>query len=277
MVSPRDQSQAKDRLATYWEKRDFSRTGEPAGSTAGAAAAISSDISAPRFVVQRHRARQLHYDLRLEIDGVLVSWAVPKGPALDPGVRRAAFRVEDHPLEYLDFEGVIPAGQYGGGDVIVWDIGTWAAHKATQVTDPPDLGRALAGGELHLELHGEKLRGHFMLIRTRADSSGREQWLLFHKRDDFAVAGWNPEDHPHSVLTGRTNDEVKADPERIWRSDLPAAQASVALKPATVDPPSQEELQQLDAMRSSGTWSVFGRKVRVTNLDKAALEWNTWT
>src|SRR5439155_16316900 len=106
-------------LAKYRSKRDFGRTPEPAGGSTSAAS------GARRFVVQRHRARRLHYDLRFEIDGVLVSWAVPKGPTVDPKVRRAAFHVEDHPLEYFDFEGVIPAGEYGGGDVIVWDAGTW--------------------------------------------------------------------------------------------------------------------------------------------------------
>src|SRR4051794_4756192 len=113
------------RLATYRRKRDFARTPEPSGDPAPRA-----DADSPRFVVQKHRARRLHYDLRFEIDGVLVSWAVPKGPTLDPGVRRAAFHVEDHPLEYFDFEGVIPAGEYGGGDVIVWDAGTWLPYKS---------------------------------------------------------------------------------------------------------------------------------------------------
>ncbi|MFI5889986.1 DNA polymerase ligase N-terminal domain-containing protein [Actinoplanes sp. NPDC051513] len=154
-----------------------------------------------RFVVQRHRARRLHYDFRLEVDGVLASWAVPKGPTLDPKVRRAAFHVEDHQLDYADFEGVHPAGQYGAGDVIVWDNGTW------EPKDTGDPGASLAAGELHFDLYGEKLRGRFVLIRTRPAT---DEWLLLHKRDEYAVDGWDPEDHPRSVLTGRTNDEVKA-------------------------------------------------------------------
>jgi bifunctional non-homologous end joining protein LigD len=262
MVSARDRTSPKDKLATYRGKRDFSKTREPAGK---ASAATGSDVAAPRFVVQRHRARQLHYDFRLEIDGALASWAVPKGPTLSPGVRRAAFHVEDHPLEYYDFEGVIPAGEYGGGDVIVWDVGTFDADKAG---DPPNLSAAVAKGELHLDLHGEKLRGRFILVRTSTDSSGKEQWLLMKKRDEYAVSGWNPEEHPHSVLSGRTNDEVKADPDRLWRSDLPAAVASVAMKPESVVAPSEEELEGLDALKTSGTWSIFGRTLRVTNLDK---------
>jgi bifunctional non-homologous end joining protein LigD len=133
-----------------------------------------------RFVVQRHRASRLHYDLRLEAGGVLLSWAVPKGPTLDPDVRRMAVHVEDHPLEYFDFEGVIPAGEYGGGDVIVWDWGTWELAGAD---DPFD---AVADGDLHFDLYGEKLSGRFALVR-RGAKGNREQWLLIHKHDESAV------------------------------------------------------------------------------------------
>ena len=256
MPPRRARSTSRDPLATYRRKRDFTRTPEPAGGMSGA------PDDARRFVVQRHRARRLHYDLRFEIDGVLVSWAVPKGPTLDAGVRRAAFHVEDHPIEYFDFEGVIPAGEYGGGDVIVWDAGTWEPYKEA------DPGQAVRDGELHAELHGEKLRGRFVLVRTSRADSDQDEWLLLHKHDDFAVAGWDAEDHPHSVLSGRTNDEVKADPERMWRSDLPAARASILLKTSAVAPPGSDELAELDALKESGTWSVFGRELRVTNLDK---------
>ena len=207
----------------------------------------------------------LHYDFRLEIDGVLVSWAVPKGPTLDPGVRRGAFKVEDHPLEYFDFEGVIPAGEYGGGDVIVWDAGTWAPHGKDEKADP---ATAIAGGELHLELSGQKLHGVFVLVRTSSDSAGKESWLLLHKHDDFAVDGWDAEDHPKSVLSGRTNDQVQADPDRLWRSDLPADQAAVLLKQQPAEGPGAEALAQLAEFRSSGHWQIFGRELRVTNLEK---------
>ena len=244
-------------LAPYREKRDFARTPEPAGG-----ALPASPDGAPRFVVQRHRARRLHYDLRFEIGGVLVSWAVPKGPTLDPSVRRIAVHVEDHPIEYLEFEGVIPRGEYGAGDVIVWDLGTWEPH------DTDDPAAAVAAGELHADVRGHKLRGRLVLVRTGQDRSGKEQWLLLHKHDDYAVAGWDPEDHPESVLSGRTNDEVKADPARMWRSDLPVSQASVALRPPVPPGPGQDTLAALDALGSGGAWEVFGRRLRLTNLDK---------
>jgi bifunctional non-homologous end joining protein LigD len=249
-------SPAQESLTAYRRKRDFTRTPEPSGDSAG-----PDGSGRRRFVVQRHRARRLHYDFRLEVDGVLASWAVPKGPTLAAGVRRAAFHVEDHPLEYFDFEGVIPAGEYGGGDVIVWDAGTWEPVKTK------DPGRAIRDGELHLELFGEKLRGRFVLVRT-GPPSDKESWLLLHKNDDHAVKGWDAEDHPQSVLSGRTNDEVKADPDRMWRSDLPAARAAVLLKPESVTGPTADELAELEALPQAGTWTVFGRELRVTNLDK---------
>jgi len=246
-------------LSTYRAKRDFARTPEPAGEPAP-----QPGTGRRRFVVQRHRARRLHYDLRFEIGGVLVSWAVPNGPTLDPTVKRLAVHVEDHPIEYLEFEGVIPSGEYGGGDVIVWDLGTWEPHE----TDDP--AAAVAAGELHVDVVGRKLRGRLVLIRRGGGQSGgeSEQWLLLHKHDDEAVRGWDPEDHPRSVLSGRTNEEVRADPDRIWRSDLPPAQASVELHPAAVAGPDSGELAALDRLGAEGRWNVFGRALRLTNLDK---------
>jgi bifunctional non-homologous end joining protein LigD len=255
----RDTADSPGKLAPYQRKRDFTRTPEPPGTPEPG----GPDGGAPRFVVQLHRARRLHYDLRFEIDGVLASWAVPKGPTLDPEVKRIAVHVEDHPIEYLDFEGIIPSGQYGGGDVIVWDFGTWEPHG----TDDP--AAAVAAGELHAEVRGHKLRGRLVLVRRGKDQPGKEQWLLLHKRDQYAVEGWDPADHPRSVLSGRTSDEVKADPRRLWRSDLPPAQASVATgagPPAAG--PSAGELDVLDRLGSSGSWDVFGRRLRLTNLDK---------
>ena len=216
-------------LEQYKRKRDFSKTPEPAGDPAARGSG--------RFVVQRHRATRLHYDFRLEVDGVLASWAVPKGPALDPGVRRMAVHVEDHPIEYFDFEGVIPKGQYGAGDVIVWDWGTYEPEAPT--LDPR---KAIEDGELKFTLHGEKLKGRFTLVRTSRrpgtkpttafeDDQG-EQWLLIHKRDEASVPGWDAEAFPKSVKSGRTNDEVKANRDALWTSHAPAAQAQIDLADA---------------------------------------------
>ena len=247
----------RGQLEPYQSKRDFSRTLEPAG-----AATLPSANGPCRFVVQRHRARRVHYDLRFEIDGVLVSWAVPNGPTLDPAVKRLAVHVEDHPIEYLYFEGVIPRGQYGAGDVIVWDTGTWEPHG----TDDP--AAAVAAGDFHADVHGSKLRGRLVLVRRGGNGAGSDQWLLLHKADDDAVSGWDPEDYPKSVLSGRTNEQVRADPDRVWLSDLPPAQASVALHPPVIAGPTDEELAALDELGAAGRWEVFGRELRLTNLDK---------
>jgi len=253
------------KLEAYRAKRDFGQTPEPGGSEVR-----DLGSSGRRFVVQRHRARRLHYDFRLEVDGVLVSWAVPKGPSLDPSARLLAVHVEDHPIEYFDFEGVIPQGGYGGGDVIVWDWGTW---EPSNTTDP---AAAIAAGELHLDLQGEKLAGRLVLIRRDRGGSGKEQWLLLHKRDEHAVPGWGPEDHPRSVKTGRTNDEVAAEPDAMWRSDLPAADAEVQLPRATRrspdtsrwQPVTDAELAALDALGTHGSWDLQGHELSLTNLDK---------
>ncbi len=245
----------RERLRTYRHKRHFDRTSEPAGGAA-------TPSPERRFVVQRHRASSRHYDVRLEIDGVLVSWAVPKGPTLDPDARRMAIHVEDHPLEYADFEGVIPEGEYGGGDVIVWDRGTWEPVKTG------DPARAVADGELHADVHGEKLRGRFVFIRRDDKPAGKEQWLLLHKKDEHAVPGWDPEEHPRSVVSGRTNAEVKADPGARWHSGKPAARAEEAIVPDEVPGPDPDELAALDDLGKEGQWEVFGRTLKVTNLDK---------
>jgi bifunctional non-homologous end joining protein LigD len=246
-------------LGEYRSKRDFSVTPEPEGSKRPSRTAKSM-----RFVVQRHRARRLHYDFRLEVGGVLASWAMPKGPTLDPAVRRLAVHVEDHPVEYRDFEGVIPAGGYGAGDVIVWDRGTW------ELTKGDDAAAAIDDGEVHFSLAGEKLRGHFVLVRTRRRQGTQEQWLMLHKRDDDARDGWSAEDEPRSVKSGRTNEEVAADPEALWRGDLPPEEAE-----KRVESPSSRwksatkaELAQLEELGDGGRWELQGRELKLTNLDK---------
>ncbi|MDQ3448418.1 MAG: DNA ligase D, partial [Chloroflexota bacterium] len=192
-------------LDLYRRKRDFAITPEPSGALqSDDAGASRAPESGRRFVVQRHRATRLHYDLRLEIDGVLMSWAVPKGPTLDPDQRRMAVHVEDHPLEYFDFEGIIPRGRYGAGDVIVWDWGTFQPEE----TDDP--GAAVRSGELKFRLDGQKLVGRYTLVRIRSKDPEEDAWLLIHKRDESAVAGWDAGDHLTSVKTGLSNEEVAA-------------------------------------------------------------------
>ena len=212
-------------LETYRRKRDFKKTPEPSGS-----AGSSPPEEGRRFVVQRHRSSRLHYDFRLEIDGVLMSWAVPRGPSLNPVERRMAVHVEDHPLSYFDFEGVIPKGEYGGGDVIVWDWGTFEPEE----TDDP--GRAISNGELKFRLVGEKLRGRFTLVKTRGSSSGPDDWLLIHKKDEAADPDWDVDSLPRSVKTGRTNDEILAGKDAVWDSRAPAAMATIDLAGARAAP-----------------------------------------
>lgn len=157
-----------------------------------------------RFVVQKHWATRLHYDFRLEITGRLVSWAIPKGPSKDPEVKRLAVRVDDHPLEYLLFEGTLPEGEYGAGKVIVWDFGPY------EVVSPagPNAAVALNDGSIPFLLFGTKLRGRWSIFRTRIPARGRENWLLQKGRDEFAVARYDPESEPFSALSGK----VLADP-----------------------------------------------------------------
>ncbi|MDR3632562.1 MAG: non-homologous end-joining DNA ligase [Isosphaeraceae bacterium] len=166
-------------LKDYRAKRDFDKTREPSGNGAGA------KHERPIFVVQEHHASHLHYDFRLEADGVLKSWAVPKEPTLDPSVKRLAVEVEDHPLDYATFEGTIPRGQYGGGTVAIWDHGTYDSLMAAKA-EPQTVPEAIDAGHLEFALHGEKLRGKFALVRMRARGRGKPQWLLIKMRDEFA-------------------------------------------------------------------------------------------
>lgn len=188
-------------LDTYREKRDFTKTPEPSGK---ANSGTKSDAKLI-FVVQKHRATQLHYDFRLEWNGVLLSWAVPKGPSLDPSDKRLAMQVEDHPLEYANFEGVIPADEYGGGTVMVWDTGTWEPEV-------PDFGEALHKGDLKFILYGKKLHGSWALVRTRGfGSSTKPSWLLIKHRDQFASESDITADQPASVLSHRLLADIARD------------------------------------------------------------------
>ena len=180
-------------LTEYKKKRSFKKTPEPGPEK-------KSSEFGNIFVVQKHRATQLHYDFRLEADGVLLSWAVPKGPSMDPNVKRLAMHVEDHPVDYADFEGVIPEGEYGGGTVMVWDNGIYGPENTTSVT------KAVAKGELKFTLLGEKLKGSFVLVRTRD-----RQWLLIKHRDKYAKEEDIAETQPFSVLTKRSLAEIAED------------------------------------------------------------------
>jgi bifunctional non-homologous end joining protein LigD len=174
------------RLAEYTRKRRFNVTPEPAGKPG------RTRKKALEFVVQKHRASRLHYDFRLEHDGVMLSWAVPKGPSLDPANKRFAMQTEDHPIEYNQFEGVIPEGEYGGGTVMIWDRGTWEPEVK-------DVDAALAKGDLKFTLHGKKLRGSWVLVRMR-----QRQWLLIKHRDNEASTDDVTTAKPCSAVSRRT-------------------------------------------------------------------------
>jgi bifunctional non-homologous end joining protein LigD len=203
-------------LAEYARKRDFDKTTEPVGSTL--------EQVHPLYVIQRHEARRLHYDLRLEIGGVLVSWAVPQGPSLDPAVRRLAILTEDHPMDYGSFEGVIPKGEYGGGTVVLWDRGVFVPldgeHRPIALPDEPEridraMKQAYKKGRIRFWLHGERLHGGWALVRTKDDS-----WLLIKMRDARADPVTDVTEDTRSVVTGRTSDEVRRDegtPEELAR------------------------------------------------------------
>jgi bifunctional non-homologous end joining protein LigD len=196
-------------LREYQRKRHFQRTPEPGPKTA--------PPGGHSFVVQKHHASHRHYDFRLELDGVFKSWAVPKGPSLDPAIKRLAMQVEDHPVDYGSFEGIIPAGEYGGGTVMLWDRGEWAPVG--------DAHEGYRSGRFKFQLHGEKLRGGWMLVRKSKpaqDDTGKREWLLFKERDDEARPadeGDVLEELPLSVATGRSVEEIAADRDAVWGAE----------------------------------------------------------
>jgi bifunctional non-homologous end joining protein LigD len=202
-------------LEEYKRKRNFRSTPEPEGKV--------KKVKGQSFVIQKHAATRLHYDFRLEMEGVLRSWAVPKGPSLDPAEKRLAVHVEDHPIDYGGFEGIIPKGQYGGGTVLLWDRGVWQPEG-----DPV---AAYKKGHLKFTLEGEKLHGGWHLVRMSGRQAGenKENWLLFKEDDEFAVPGSGEavvEQYPQSVETGLSIEEIAADPERVWQSNRAEKAAS---------------------------------------------------
>ena len=222
-MAPRSHSSKMARLSDYHSKRDFKKTAEPRGKVSRQAGKIR------RFVVQRHDATRLHYDLRLELDGVYKSWAVTKPPSLDPAVKRLAVEVEDHPLDYGTFEGTIPEGEYGGGTVQLWDNGLWLPQSST----PPQ--RALAEGHLKLVMNGERLKGGWALVRMKdkptKSRKPHHNWLLIKEKDDYARPG-EPDAlaaAETSVKTGRTLEEIAAG-EKPKRAKVAALKASGSKK-----------------------------------------------
>jgi bifunctional non-homologous end joining protein LigD len=243
-------------LEEYVSKRRFADTPEPAP-----AAKQRGKFPPNYFCVQRHDATRLHYDFRLEIGGVLKSWAVPKGPSLDPEVKRLAAHVEDHPLEYGDFEGTIPAGNYGAGSVMLWDRGQFEL-----LGDAP-VDEQLSRGDLKFRLHGEKLNGDFAIVHMKArpqrGSKGNE-WLLIKKRDQFATPGWDAEALAYSVLSGRTQEEIAQNlparktkrksagaADRVWESSRPARAAASAPAPEKKRSPAPRAAARKKKVRTS--------------------------
>ena len=219
----RARTSAAEQLREYQRKRDFEKTAEPAGATRPARKSSRAKAQGQlHFVIQKHDASRLHYDLRLEIDGVMKSWAVPKGPSADPSVKRLAMQVEDHPIEYNTFEGTIPAGEYGGGTVMLWDNGTYQVENAIVDDQNEAAHDEYERGELKVNFHGKRIKGSYALVRTKGmgGSAAKPSWLLIKHRDDEA----HPESesaltdkYVKSVTTNRTMDEI-SNGSRVWHS-----------------------------------------------------------
>jgi bifunctional non-homologous end joining protein LigD len=235
-------------LKEYRRKRDFSRTAEPEGGA-------SRSAHKPAFVIQKHDASHMHYDLRLEHDGVMKSWAVPKGPSLDPSVKRLAMQVEDHPIEYNKFEGTIPEGEYGGGTVMLWDRGTYS-YGGSSPNPEEGIRQGLQKGDFKFVLNGKRLKGSWALVRMRNDRPGKPQWLLIKHKDEYAVPGSDvAAEHQTSVATGRTMDEIAGGKRRVWHSNKtgtanPTAPAGGGTRSKTAKPSEETAYGRLMARRS---------------------------
>jgi len=251
-------------LEEYKRKRRFEETPEPPPKL--------ERKSGHRFVVQKHRATRLHFDFRLEMDGVLKSWAVPKGPSMDPADKRLAMQVEDHPVSYFDFEGTIPEGNYGSGTVMVWDLGTWEP-----LSPQPVKGKYVAGteaeaaamlqkGDLKFRLHGQRLKGDFALIHMRARRPGSKgtEWLLIKKHDEYAVEGYDIEPYDSSVLSKRSMAEIAGDKDSAeWKSSRPASRGKVKA------PWLAETLAKLDKKNKQTTKDTKAGKVKKNGKNKS--------
>ncbi len=240
---PRAQpADARRKLTEYRRKRDFAITPEPSDAAPAAPSRAAPDARGHlRFVIQKHAASHLHFDLRLELDGVMKSWAVPKGPSLDPSVKRLAMQVEDHPIAYNSFEGIIPPNEYGGGTVMLWDRGTYYPDEADGGDHEAALRRELRQGKVSISFEGERLRGSFALVRT--DGGPKPKWLLIKHRDASARRGYDiTADVVTSVDTGRTMDEIARGDSAVWHSDRGPGSATrhrrTATPPAGPDPAS---------------------------------------
>jgi bifunctional non-homologous end joining protein LigD len=238
----------ESRLTPYNRKRDFGVTPEPPGRVG------KSERKKRRFVIQRHAATRLHFDLRLELDGVYKSWAVTKVPSLDPGTRRLAVEVEDHPLDYGTFEGTIPKGEYGGGTVQLWDNGSWRP----QSTSDPE--RDLARGNLKLCFDGKRMHGGWALIRLRDREQGfrrnpRHNWLLIKENDEYAQPG-DPEalaSEVTSVKTGRTLEEIASRSRNVWRSNRSRTEPEPPSKPAAAPERAKKPAQRKGPVRAKSS------------------------
>ncbi|MEO6210439.1 MAG: DNA ligase D [Gemmatimonadaceae bacterium] len=253
-MAPRAKPAVRRKLSEYRDKRDFSKTAEPSGNEERAKKKKSLV-----FVIQKHAASRLHFDFRIELDGVMKSWAVPKGPSLDPSVKRLAMQVEDHPLDYNTFEGTIPQGEYGGGTVMLWDRGTYTS--ALDENDPiPALRKGYAKGDLKILMHGERMHGSWVLVRTSRGSDEKPQWLLIKHRDEFSEPGSDiVAQEMTSVVSGRTMDEIaKNKKNKIWHSNRAPKSAPSAGEPRPKRAPAARKIAAPSSASRTATAKALG-------------------